>query len=305
MADLDCLAVATMDEFDPLGAEVDHEAALCSVECGVVRGDAVRPGDISTVAVTSSGYSTSARTWSGTSAAMGPRVRGARQGRGGSRGDGLRLAEPAGHRLGQDAEGHHVLAACRSLPSPEVAGVRRPARVPGDLDVADTPDRAVRNSPMIVALAQAENVAGTTYAMRSGWARAARTIARASSAVAAIRASVRTCLPASSAAIVTGAWRTGHARRGRRRRPGRRPAPATRVRAGKTQFLGHRRADSSERFATPTSSMPSIARKRGTCSAATIRPAPTSRPGGLRQRRSPPHSARSSPAAAIARRRRS
>ena len=62
-----------------------------------------------------------------------------------------------------------------------------------------------------MASAQAENVAGTTIATRSGWARAARSIARASSAVAAIRASVRTCLPASSAAIVTGAWRIGQA----------------------------------------------------------------------------------------------
>ena len=59
--------------------------------------------------------------------------------------------------------------------------------------------------------AHAEKLAGTTIAVCSGWARAARSIARASSALAAIRASVRTCLPASSAAIVTGAWSTGQA----------------------------------------------------------------------------------------------
>ena len=100
--------------------------------------------DISTTAVTSSGYSTSARTWSGTSAAIGP----AGPGRSGAprrvtARDRLGLAEPAGHRLGQDAEGHDVLAARRALPAPEVTRIARRARVPGDLDVADAPDGAV------------------------------------------------------------------------------------------------------------------------------------------------------------------
>ena len=68
-----------------------------------------------------------------------------------------------------------------------------------------------RSRRTIVPSAQAEKLAGTTAAICSGWARAARSIARASSALAAIRASVRTCLPASSAPIVTGAWSTGQA----------------------------------------------------------------------------------------------
>ena len=134
-----------------------------------------------------------------------------------------------------------------------------------------------RSRRTIVASAQAENVAGTTIATRSGWARAARSIARASSAVAAIRASVRTCLPALE-------------RGDRDRRVEDRPGAdehrvdlgigqqrlPRRVRTIDPERLGGARArTSAERLATPTSSTPSIARKRGTCSAATIRPAPT------------------------------
>ncbi len=65
----------------------------------------------------------------------------------GHRRDRTGLTEPARHRLGEDAEGHHVLAARGALPAPEVAGVARPARVPADLDVADAPDRIVAQQP--------------------------------------------------------------------------------------------------------------------------------------------------------------
>ena len=86
-------------------------------------------------------------------------VRGARPGRGRvTRGDRLGWPEPARHRLGQDAEGHDVLAAVAALPAPEVAGVARPARVPARPG-RDAPGRSRRraSSRTIVASAQSEN----------------------------------------------------------------------------------------------------------------------------------------------------
>ena len=55
--------------------------------------------------------------------------------------------------------------------------------------------------------AQSENDAGTTIATCPGFASDASTMSAAAGASAAIRASVRTCLPASRAAIAMGAWR--------------------------------------------------------------------------------------------------
>src|SRR5262245_301831 len=120
------------------------------------------------------------------------------------------------------------------------------------------------------------NGEGTSWTTRSGWRRAASSIRRPSATFMAMRASQRTCLPASRAASVISQWRLGHV-----------PMQMASVSLARTRS-GHesytrempnsratRSDDSRLRLATLTMSIPGMALSPGMCRTLVLLPAPT------------------------------
>ena len=143
--------------------------------------------------------------------------------------------------------------------------------------------RTVRRSPMapsartrtIARSPQIDVGAGTTIAASSGCSSEVESISCASSAFIAMRACVRTCLPASSAASVTGAWRYGHVATTTASTAGSSTtSPQVPYVFAKPSSCAAWRDVSGDRLTTPTSSTPGIAFRPGTCRARAIDPAP-------------------------------
>ncbi len=110
---------------------------------------------------------------------------------------------------------------------------------------------------------------GTIWATRSGRDLDASTIRRASAALADIRASVRTCFPAARAAQVTSQCMYGQVPIMTASTSGEWTSDCQ---SGKTLGMPNswatRALDCGERFTTPTTSTPSIARNPGMCRSA-------------------------------------